>query len=189
MTAVMTAARSVRLLVVTLVVVGLMGISQLSEPAIAAAPRSIVVEGPLLGGAVLLDDWEENFELIAAIETAREHRSSQVAVDPSRPRLDLLYYWLNSVSAEASAAKLGSPQARVPFWPATADQNALIGGYSAPDTALEILGRHGIPTHIGLGAAATEESSPSPAFALVGVALVLAAAAGALIWRRHPLSR
>ena len=98
-----------------------------SQPAIAAAPRLIVVEGDLLRQPVLLDDWHENLELILAIQSGYENSPYQEA-DQSRPRLDILEYWLAS---EVEAVPRNVPDSRIGYWPETENGPALIGGHLA----------------------------------------------------------
>ena len=134
----------------------------------AAAPRLIVVEGDLLRQPVLLDDWHENLELILAIQSGYENSPYQEA-DQSRPRLDILEYWLAS---EVEAVPRNVPDSRIGYWPETENGPALIGGHLAEAKALQILERHGISTRVGQ-ASSGDGDNPSM---LAVLAAVLAAA-------------
>ncbi len=115
----------------------------LVQPASAAAPRLIVIEGGTLSEPVLLTDWDENLALM----TGRS--GSFLQLDESRPHFDVLEYWLTSLPADLSpSTNLGDPQARYPFYPATGDNRAVLGGYAAEQKALDVLERHGVPTRI-----------------------------------------
>ncbi len=112
----------------------------LVQPASAAAPRLIVVEGGQLDEPVLLTDWDENLTLMTGWTGAFQQP------DESRPHFDVLEYWLTSLPAHLSpSTKLGDPQARYPFHPATGDNPAVLGGYAAEQKALDVLEWHGVP--------------------------------------------
>lgn len=149
------------------------------DPASAATPRLIVIEGGILSEPILLTDWNENLALM----TGRSGLFQQP--DESRPHVDVLEYWLNSLPADLSpSSKLGDPQARYPFYPATPNSPAVLGGYIAEQKALDILERHGVPTRIDWGASAQTGSRDRWILPLAGAAtvVVMAIAAGS-IWR------
>lgn len=116
----------------------------------AAAPHVIVVEGDLLDEPVLLQDWSENLALTQSIEGGRGAIGG--TWDPgseSRPRLDLLYFWIVADAPVSSMSQLGAPEGRIPFWPAVGDDVARMGmGQVADAQVLAILERHGVPTRV-----------------------------------------
>ena len=56
----------------------------------AAAPRLIMVSGPLLARPVVLADWQENLSFMVAIVEEAEVGADELA---GRPRLDLGLFW------------------------------------------------------------------------------------------------
>lgn len=155
-------------------------------PVHAAAPRVIVVEGDLLDTPIILSDWSENLELVGAIESTKDNGPSQTA-DPARPRLDVLYYWLNDVPANLSVANLGSPEGRIGYWPATPSGPALIAGYPVSPTALTILERHGVPTSVDEPANSSGESEgiSTPAILAATACVILLVVGLGLAYRRR----
>jgi hypothetical protein len=130
-----------------------------------------VIEGDLLPERVLLTNWDENLVL-----TRRSGAYQQPG--EQRPHLDVLEYWLIAVPHDLSPwMELGNPQARYPFYPATADSPAVLGGYVVEQSALDVLERHGVPTRVDWSPRVGSNGLVSkvlPAVAAAGIFLMLA---------------
>ncbi len=121
----------------------------LAAPATAAAPRYILVSGPGLANPALLDDWNENLRLEAAIAgSAQLPRARYVA----RPRYDLALFWNWTEGVVPTRPEAADQHGS--FYPAHGRSVAVVvlyvGGKRVPRQAspdvLRILKRHGVPT-------------------------------------------
>lgn len=167
----------------------------LATPAVASAPRVILIYGPPLPHPVILSDWSENLAVVAGDEAG-------VNVDAlaDRPYLRMALFWGPAwdeyVRAGKSLEALHPEQAsqRGRLYPATGDQPPLIAFESPasapvpttpqplsrtgvwlvsrlPPHGARVLAQHGVSTRVGGPAALPGTGTPwQPA--------VLAAAAG-----------
>lgn len=130
-------------------------------PALAAAPRLIMVSGASLERPVLLSDWDEAAELYWSFSF------DGTAADPAslegRPSLRLGLFWDSHVwdpyVRQGRLGELRPEQANQVgrFYPAVGDEPALVDvpGYGqwpkiADAQALKILERHGVPVRLVL---------------------------------------
>lgn len=147
-------------LVVVLVVAALV-----ASPAVAAAPRFMMVYGPPLSEPVVLRDWQENLTVMVKMKRTN--------LDPGelegRPYLKMALFWgprwVEYVEEGRPLDALRPEQAnqRARFYPATGDEPALIslgssrfgpGSIRRVDPeALAVLARRGVPVR--------SEASPS----------------------------
>ena len=124
----------------------------LSGPASAAAPNYILVSGPGLSRPILLGDWKENLDLLAAVANAPRARGASVRGLASRPRFDLAEFWGWSGNARPTRPRDANQHGT--FYPARGSKPAvvvlMVDGSRvprlAPTAALRILARHGVPT-------------------------------------------
>jgi hypothetical protein len=124
----------------------------LAAPAQAAAPNYILVSGPGLRQPVLLDDWNENLELVVAIEQGARAKRPVVRGLARRPRYDLAEFWNWSFLPAPSDPRQATQHDW--FYPAHGRKPALfkamVAGKNFPRLAsrpaLAILARHGVPT-------------------------------------------
>lgn len=176
-----------------------------SDSAHAAAPRFIIVHGPLLDEPVLLDDWEENAALMLAMSEPVQIEVEQLE---ERRYLDFAMFWgpdwLEYPRGAEALARLSPEQANQHgrFYPVVRSlQPALFVLEDASDIsgrlwlrvveprALAILEAHGVPTRIER----EEPSSLVTPFRLSGAILTLAVAgvlvAVLVVRRRRTSSR
>ena len=124
----------------------------LAAPAHAAAPNYILVSGPGLAQPVLLGDWNENLQLVVAIEQGPRAKRAALRGLARRPRFDLAEFW-NWSYLPAPTDPRGATQ-HIWFYPAHGRKPAIFKGmFLGKKTsllgfpaALAILARHGIPT-------------------------------------------
>lgn len=120
----------------------------LAASANAAAPRYILVSGPGLTRPVLMDDWQENGELLAAL--SHEPLAPRARLR-DRPRYDLALFW-GWTDAQRPVRPSDANQHGW-FYPAHGRLRAVVDlqvdGRRVPRLALpsvlEILKRHGVP--------------------------------------------
>ena len=141
------------------------------RPAEAAAPRLIMVSGPLLARPVVLADWQENLSFMVAIVEEAKVGADELA---GRPRLELGLFWGQSWVDEAGKPRPGlrpeQAQQLLWFYPAIGEAEPIVRFEWVPEFSstgplrsvqpggLAILARHGIPTRV-------EPWSPAPATA------------------------
>jgi len=128
------------------------GVLVLASGASAAAPRYIMVTGPGLRQPVLLDDWWENLDFMAAVGHGPSVRASQLT---RRPRFLVSLFWSADVWTQPPTSPEGSEQ-RGWFYPAYGKRRAALelvrssGSLGtrrlATTELLTILFRHGVPT-------------------------------------------
>jgi hypothetical protein len=128
-----------------------------ASPAVAAAPRLMMVYGPPLSKPIVLQDWRENLTVMVGLERTN--------IDPGelegRPYLKMALFWgprwVEYVEEGRPLDALRPEQANqhARFYPATEDEPALITFGSSKfgpgvirrvePEALAVLARHGIP--------------------------------------------
>jgi hypothetical protein len=119
----------------------------------AAAPRYILFSSRALPQPVLLDDWRENLDFLAAIGTAPHVRAAELR---HRPRFLASLFWSSDVWTEPPRSPQGADQ-RAWYYPAFGRRSAafeiersssFLGLQPRRATAsfLAILTRHRIPT-------------------------------------------
>jgi hypothetical protein len=127
----------------------------LAASASAAAPNYILVSGPGLVRAVLLDDWNENGELLSAMVNAPRAKRAVVRGLVRRPRLDLAEFWgWSDLPRPTRPSQANQHGWFYPFFRGrppvvTLMVDGLRVPRLAPESVLQILTRHGIPTHLG----------------------------------------
>jgi hypothetical protein len=124
----------------------------LVAPANAAAPNYILVTGPGLEQPVVLDDWNENLGLVAAIGRGARAKRPVLRGLARRPRYDLAEFWGWNALPPPTDTRKASQHGW--FYPAHGRRPALfkvmVAGRIFPRlasrAALAILVRHGVPT-------------------------------------------
>jgi hypothetical protein len=147
----------VRGLLATLLVAGVV-CAVSTDVARAAAPRIVIVSGPLLDRRVVISNWQRIFGVVDEIARARPVARVRLG---ARPRLRLSLFWGPRWNDYLS--KGGSPRALRPeqadqfgsFYPAWRGRSALIdlpwaGRWPrlVPERALTILRRYGVPVRV-----------------------------------------
>jgi hypothetical protein len=123
-----------------------------ASEASAAAPRYILFSSRALPHPVLLDDWSENLDFLAAISTAPRVRAAELR---HRPRFLASLFWSSDVWPEPPRSPEGADQ-RAWYYPAFGRRSAafeiersssFLGLQPRRATAsfLAILARHRIP--------------------------------------------
>lgn len=133
----------------------------------AAAPRYILVSGPVLERPVLLADLQENRALFAALATAPKAQDETVRRLHERPRLrlGLFYGW----SEKRRPTRPSQANQKGWFYPAWRSQRALVdllvnsvrAPRIAPSRVLRILARHDIPTRLSVPTPPPEPEQPT----------------------------
>lgn len=154
-----------------------------ATPALAAAPRLIMISGNPLAEPILLSDTNEVVELYGSF-----FRSSPVgrASLQGRPSLRLGLFWDNSLwepyVRDGRLGELRPDQANQVgrFYPAVGDEPALVDvpGYGqwpklADAQALRILERHGVPVRLDSGGGMPAAWIAAGAAGLVSAALAV----------------
>lgn len=126
----------------------------LPSSALAAAPNYILMTGPGLARPVLLPNWSENGALLSALVSAPRAKAIVVRGLVRRPRFGLAEFW----GWGGKPRPTRPSQANQHGWfypahhglPAVIDLtvNGIMVPRLAPDRALRILARHGIPTRL-----------------------------------------
>lgn len=120
----------------------------LAAPASAVTPRYILVSGPGLTRPVLMADWQENGEFLAAL--SHEPLAPRARLR-NRPRYDLALFWGWTDAQRPTSPSEANEHGW--FYPAHGRLRAVVdlrvGGRRVPRLALpsvlEILKRHGVP--------------------------------------------
>ncbi len=135
----------------TVVVAGFIACLALAAPAYAAAPNYILIHGAGLPKPVLLPNWSENGQLLAALVGARQAPPRVVRHLRVRPRFGMALFWGWSDRPRPSSPAQANQRGW--FYPAHGSQPPVIrlrvnGVYAArvvPTRVLRILTRHGVP--------------------------------------------
>ena len=119
----------------------------------AAAPRLIVVQGDLLTEPLYLTDWEANHLITLGIANSQQPDTPTIdgTTLDGRPHLEIMSYWVQwTAELEATRDPIeltnGEPTSRIPFWPAVAEQPAVVGQHLATNSLVEALEAQGVPT-------------------------------------------
>ncbi len=155
----MSALRVAPHLRITVAVLVMFGCIAFPEAARAAAPRLIIFFGNPLERAVVLRDWDENGELLAALQRGRRVRPADIK---QRPSVVFALFWSPSSldqlrRGEPVEALLRGPSVqRGRFYPAFDVRKGAIElplpgprYRTVPPDALAILMRNGVPVRIG----------------------------------------
>lgn len=141
-------------------------------PAIAAAPRLIMIYGGSLSHPIILDDWEENLTLMTAASEDAELAALDLA---GRPSFQVAYFWgptwADYVAAGKPIQALGPEDANQHgrFYPAVGSARPLLTFEDSVRTlspeGVAVLARHGVPTSY----LASRAFIPGPVAALIAV--------------------
>ena len=171
-----------------------------STPAVAAAPRLVLVYGDGLAHPVVLDDWWGNLALLLGDEQPEE-----LADLDGRPYLELALFWgpawdqyvRDGNPLDALRPEQANQRGRLYLGTADLPPLLAINGVrnkttpgpvwsvrSVPAEAIQVFARHGIPTRVGAAAPARPDSLPAsggidaaPTLAAVGLTLLVAGSA------------